>query len=208
MSDEQRMADHWWWRPGWKQGRRFYTWHMTFDDAPDVHRIAEQYRQGLKGVAGLDLVPDRWLHLTMQGLGFVDEVSEDDVQAIVAAATTRLIAIPVFELKLDRPQITPEAIRWEGAPAAPAAAVRSAIREAIGEVWEQVPESADGFAPHVTIAYSNATGPTAPVAAALDAVDAAPALAQIRSAELIVLGRDRRMYEWETYATVPLSPIR
>ncbi|MFF0250785.1 2'-5' RNA ligase family protein [Streptosporangium sandarakinum] len=123
-------------------------------------------------------------------------------------ATTRLAAIPAFELRLDRPQITPEAIRWEGTPAAPAAAVRSAVREAIGEVWQQVPEPADGFAPHVTIAYSNATGPTAPVAAALDSVDAAPAPAQIRSAELIVLGRDRRMYEWETYATVPLSPGR
>lgn len=204
MNNEHQMANHWWWRPGWREGRRFYTWHLTFQDAPDVHRLAQQYRDGLKAVAGLDLVPDQWLHLTMQGLGFVDEVAEKDVRAIVEAATTRLADIPFFELKLDRPQITPEAIRWEATPAAAPAAVRTAIRAAIGDVWPQVPEPAEGFAPHVTIAYSNADGPVVPVSASLAAVDGAPAVAQIRSVELIVLGRDRQMYEWETFATVPL----
>jgi hypothetical protein len=24
------MADHWWWRPGWRHGRRMYYWHVTF----------------------------------------------------------------------------------------------------------------------------------------------------------------------------------
>ncbi|MEU0518173.1 2'-5' RNA ligase family protein [Streptosporangium sp. NPDC006007] len=205
MSNEQRMADHWWWRPGWREGRRFYTWHLTFGDAPDVHRIAQQYRKGLSSLAGLDLVPNQWLHLTMQGLGFVDEVTEEDARVIAEAAATRLAKIPAFALELNRPQITSEAIRWEAAPAAPPAAVRAAIRAAIGDVWSHVPEKAEGFAPHVTIAYSNAKGPMEPISAALDAVEATPATARIRSAELIVLGRDRRMYEWETFATAPLA---
>ncbi|MEU4229605.1 2'-5' RNA ligase family protein [Nonomuraea sp. NPDC026600] len=202
---EQHMADHWWWRPGWSRGRRFYTWHLTFQHAPEVHRIADEYRQGLAKIEGLDLVPDQWLHLTMQGLGFTDEVDEHDVRAIVQAATRRLAAIPEFELKLDRPRITPEAIRWEATPAAPPAAVRSAIREGIAEVWASVPEPEDGFAAHVTIAYSNASGPAAPVAAALAEVNTAQASARIDSAELIVLGRDRQMYEWEPFASAPLA---
>lgn len=204
MGDELEMANHWWWRPGWEKGRRFYTWHLTFEHAPEVHRIAQAYRDGLAGVPGLDLVPNQWLHLTMQGLGFVDEVAEADVHAIVQAATTRLGGIAPFELKLDRPRITPEAIRWEATPAEPPAAARDAIRAAIGAVWPAVPEQAEGFTAHVTIAYNNAEGPASPVQAALDAVAAAPAVAPIRSAELIVLGRDRGMYEWETFATVPL----
>ncbi|MFG1877637.1 2'-5' RNA ligase family protein [Sphaerisporangium sp. NPDC049003] len=205
MSDQQQMTDHWWWRPGWSIGRRFYTWHVTFQHASDVHRLAHAYRHGLTGVDGLDLVPDQWLHLTMQGLGFVDEVSEQDVRAIVDAAIRRLSAVPAFEIKLDSPRITPEAVRWEAAPAAPVAAVRLAIRQAIAEVWPAVPEPEEGFAAHITIAYSNATGPAAPIGEALDAVDASPALARIDTAELIVLGRDRRMYEWEPYASVPLG---
>ncbi|MEU4574596.1 2'-5' RNA ligase family protein [Nonomuraea sp. NPDC023979] len=205
MSDEQQMADHWWWRPGWALGRRFYTWHLTFENAPEVHRLAQSYRQGLTHVPGLDLVPDPWLHLTMQGLGFVDEVSEEDVQAIVNAARTMLAGIEPFELKLDRPRITPEAIRWEASPSGPVSAVRNAVRKAIATVWSTVPEPARGFAAHVSIAYSNASGPVEPVQAALDAVDEAPALAPVRSAELIVLNRDRRMYEWEPCETVPLA---
>ncbi|WP_205314944.1 2'-5' RNA ligase family protein [Nonomuraea lactucae] len=205
MGDDHRMADHWWWRPGWEQGRRFYTWHLTFEDAPEVHRLAQAYRDGLADVPGLDLVPDQWLHLTTQGLGFVGEVDEADMHAIVQAATKRLAGIAPFELTLDRPRITPEAIRWEAAPAEPPSAVRDAIRAAIGDVWATVPEPADGFAAHVTIAYSNAGGPAGPALAALDAVEAAPAVAPVRSAELIVLGRDRRMYEWDSFATVPLG---
>ncbi|MFF7415610.1 2'-5' RNA ligase family protein [Streptomyces lydicus] len=204
-TDPERMADHWWWRPGWKHGTRFLTFHLTFQDASDVHRLAADYRHALAAVDGLDLIPDNWLHLTTQGLGFVDELAAKEVEAIVDAARQRLARIPAFDLTLDRPQITPEAIRWEAAPSAPPAAVRSALREAIGSVWDTVPEADDSFAPHVSIAYSNATGPAAPVRAALDSVRSVPAVAPIRSVELIVLNRDQRMYQWDTRAQIPLG---
>ncbi|WP_229326477.1 2'-5' RNA ligase family protein [Streptomyces sp. UNOC14_S4] len=199
------MLNHWWWRPGWREGRRIYTWHFTFRGAAQVHRLAAEYRQALHGVPGLDLVPDRWLHLTMQGLGFVDEVAEKDVRAIVEAVSARLRAVSAFELTLDRPEITPEAIRWEAYPARPPATVRREIREAIAEVWGTAPEAAEGFAPHVSIAYSAADGPAQPVAQALRRVEPEPATVTLGSVELIVLGRDRRMYEWEEYARVPLG---
>jgi 2'-5' RNA ligase len=201
----ERMADHWWWRPGWSSGRRFYTWHLTFQNASAVHRLAETYRRALAGLPGLDLIPDRWLHLTMQGLGFTDEVAEDDAHAVVDAARRRLATVPAFEITLDRPGITPEAIRWEARPQQPVAAVRDAIRSAIGETWPAVPEPGDGFAAHVSIAYSNATGPVEPIAEALRRVRAQPVTARVEAVELIVLGRDRRMYEWETFAAVPLA---
>ncbi|WP_254711666.1 2'-5' RNA ligase family protein [Streptomyces sp. TRM64462] len=199
------MADHWWWRPGWREGRTFYTWHITFRDAPDVHRLADTYRHALRDVPGLDLVPDQWLHLTMQGLGFTDEVPDKDVDTIIDAATAHLADIGAFDLTLHRPEVTPEAIRWEAEPGEPAAAVRNAVRTAIGDVWAQVPERPDGFAPHVTIAYSNSDGPTHPVRKALDTVDAAPATARVHAVELIVLNRDQHMYQWETRARVPIA---
>jgi 2'-5' RNA ligase len=201
----ERMADHWWWRPGWAVGRRFYTWHLTFERAPALHELAAAYRAGLAEVPGLDLVPDRWLHLTMQGLGFTDEVDQGDVEAIAAAAGKQLAAVEPFELVLHRPTVTPEAIRWDPDSPGPAA-VRDAIRAAIGEVWPQVPEPAGGFGAHVSIAYSNTAGPAGPVRAALDQVHAPPATARIEMAELIELNRDRRMYEWTTRACVRLGP--
>jgi 2'-5' RNA ligase len=198
------MADHWWWRPGWGPGSRFYTWHLTFNGAPEVHRLAATYRSAFADVPGLDLVPDTWLHLTMQGLGHAGQVPDGDVEAIVAAARWRLSAIPAFTLALDRPAVTPEAIRWDPNSQGPAA-VRSAIRAAIGDVWPDVPEAAEGFAAHVTIAYSNAVGPALPVLDALATVPSRPTDARVASAELIVLNRDNRMYEWETRASIPLG---
>ena len=48
----------------------------------------------LRDVPGLDLVPGPWLHLTMQDVGFSDEVSGGDLAAITAAARSRLAAVP------------------------------------------------------------------------------------------------------------------
>ncbi|WP_308436999.1 hypothetical protein [Streptomyces finlayi] len=59
MSPEPgQMRNHWWWRPGWATGRRFLTWHLTFAGQDDVHRLAAQYRDALKDVEGLSLIPD------------------------------------------------------------------------------------------------------------------------------------------------------
>ncbi len=197
-------VNHWWWRPGWRDGRTFYTWHLTFDGQTAVHRLAATYRKALKSVPGLDLVPDKWLHLTMQGIGFTDEVAEDDVAAIVRETRQRLANIPAFDIELDRPVFTPEAIRWDP-PTEPIAVVRDAIREAIGAVWPTVPEPAEGFSAHVTIAYANQDGPADAILAAIAAPKSEPAIARISSADLIVLNRDQHMYEWQTYASLQLS---
>jgi 2'-5' RNA ligase len=191
-------------RPGWQPGSRFFTWYLTFHDAPQVHELASRYRTALANVPGLDLVPDKWLHLTMQGLGFVDDVSEKDARAMVEAATVRLATVQSFDLELGRPTITPEAIRWDPISPGPAA-VRQAIRAAISDVWPHVPEAAEGFSAHVTIAYSSSNGPAHPVNDALITVPSSPVVARIAHADLIILNRDHRMYEWQTFATVPLS---
>ncbi|MEU5162010.1 2'-5' RNA ligase family protein [Streptomyces sp. NPDC020875] len=200
----ETMRDHWWWRPGWDVGRRFYTWHLTFDGQPDVHRFAAAYRELLVAVDGIDLVPDRWLHLTTQGIGFVGEIPEADVRTIVEAARERLAAIPCFDLVLDAPVVDPEAILVPVRPAAPVHAVRDAVREAIATVRD-VPERADGFTPHISLGYSSATGPTEPFRAALTSTGIPGARARITRAELIVIHRDNRMYEWESYASVPIG---
>jgi 2'-5' RNA ligase len=199
------MRNHWWWRPGWSQGRSFYTWHLTFQDQPDVHRFAEAYRHALAPAEGLDLIPDRWLHLTMQGIGFSDEVPDHVVRDIEAAATRRLAALHSFGITLHAPIVDPEAILVPVQPAEPVRALRDEIRAAIGDVLPEVPEAADGFTPHVSIGYSNSEGPAAPFAAAIADAAVDPAKALITDAELIRINRDHQMYEWTTVARVSLG---
>lgn len=88
-----QLRNHWYWRPGHRPGRPFYAWHLTFNGQHDLHRLVAEYHQVLRDVPGLDLVPIPWLHITMQGIGFIDEVSDTDRDAIVDAAGRRLATI-------------------------------------------------------------------------------------------------------------------
>lgn len=199
------MRNHWWWRPGWNVGRRFYTWHLTFEGQDDVHRIAADYRSALAPLGPvLTPIPDQWLHLTMQGIAFTDEITEGDVQAIVDAARTRLAAVPAFDIHLGPAVIDPEAVLLPAHPSEPVKTVRNSIRAAIGDVLHDVPESEE-FTPHVSVAYSAADSPAGPIAEALTALSARSAPARISAAELIVIHRDNRMYEWEPYVSVLLN---
>ncbi|MFJ6569504.1 2'-5' RNA ligase family protein [Streptomyces sp. NPDC091292] len=200
------MRNHWWWRPGWSVGRRFYTWHLTFEGQQDVHRLAAEYRETLEPLGDiLTPIPDQWLHLTMQGIGFVGEVKEQDVHAVVDAARPRLAAIPAFDVQIGPHVTDPEAILLHVHPDGPVRSIRDAIRAAMNEVLGEVPESADAFIPHVSVAYSASDGPAEPIDRALAGADLPPANARISSAELIVIHRDHQMYEWESFATVLLD---
>jgi 2'-5' RNA ligase len=202
-----RMRDHWYWRPGWRVGRSFYTWHLTFSSAADVHRLAGQYRAQLADLPGLDPIPDRWLHLTMQGVGFTDEVSPADAAKIAEAVQERCRALSPFPVTLGPPVIDPEVVRLKVSPAAPVAELRATIRAAIADVWgaDNVPEQEAGFTPHVSVAYSNATGHAQPIFEAVAADQPAPATAQINEAQLIILNRDHREYQWTEFGAATLG---
>lgn len=196
LTNAEQIRDHRWWRPGWRRGRRFYAWHLTFEGQQDLHALVDRYQCALSGLAGLDMVPREWLHLTMQGVGFVDEVTTADVERIARAARRRLAALPVPGLAFGRTVVFPESVVLAPEPAQPVHEIRSAVRAAIAEVWGTagVPEREEGFRAHVSVAYSNSARPAAPVVAALGAVDAAAAVVTVTAASLIVLHRDAGMY--------------
>ena len=102
-----RMADHWWWRPGWQPGRRMYTWHFTFDGQPAVHDLAAAYQARLAGLPDLDMIPARWLHLTTQGVGFTDEVTDSETDALLAATEKRLKGFGSQRVTLGPAKVTP-----------------------------------------------------------------------------------------------------
>jgi hypothetical protein len=203
---DDRMADHWWWRPGWRVGRRMYTWHFTFDGQQAVHDLAASYQKRLADLPDLDLIPARWLHLTTQGVAFTDEITDNQVADLIAASTERLKRFPVQRVELGPARVTPEAILLDVTPADGLAAIRRELRETITDVLgtARLGES-DEWTPHVSLAYSSGTGPQAPYAAAVASGGTAETV--ITTVELIVLGRDQHLYEWTTRADVQLASI-
>ncbi|QXJ20656.1 2'-5' RNA ligase family protein [Actinomadura graeca] len=202
-SAAETMRDHWWWRPGWQAGRRMYTWHFTFDGRHDVHRLVLAYQQRLAHISGLDPIPLEWLHLTTQGLAFADEITDETVDAVVAAVRARLADVPPATVTVGPAIVDPEVVRLRVEPAGALVPVRSAIRAAITEVVGEVGEGEE-WHPHISVSYSNADGPLAPIAAVL-AEELPPVHAQIDEVQLIILGRDEHCYTWETRAAVQLS---
>lgn len=201
-----RMRDHWWWRPGWRVGRSFYTFHVTFEDAPEAAKLAGYYRRALD-LPTLDPVPDEGLHLTMQGIGFTDEVTEAEVNAIVEAARARLAGLAPFDLTLGPADADPEAVMLQVAPWTPLEQVRAAVRSAIGDVWGhiRVPDRADGFTPHVSVAYSGADAPAEPLRQRLAEVEPGATTTRVTAVQLIDLNRDAKVYRWSTVATLGLG---
>ncbi|MEV0810918.1 2'-5' RNA ligase family protein [Micromonospora sp. NPDC050200] len=198
------LTEHWYWRPGWRTDRQFYTWHLTFDHQPELHQLVT-YLQSQLALPGLDLVPLDGLHLTMQGLGFTDEVSDKNLDAIVAEARERCVSLPPLELSLGPVDPDAEGIGLLIQPWDQVERLRTSIREAIGAVWRTVPEAAQGFRPHVTIAYSGSAAPTGPIRDRLASLrHQPPAQVKINEVPLIALRREGRTYRWTTIATVPL----
>lgn len=197
-----QLHNHWYWRPGHRPGRPFYTWHLTFDSQHDLHRLVAEYHKALRHVPGLDLVPIPWLHVTMQGIGFADEVSDTDRDAIINAASRRLATIQAPTLTFHHITIRPEAITLYPNPTQPVRTIRAEIRQAIADVWgiSHVPDAADTYQPHLSIAYVNSHAQPPRIVEVLSAKNPDPARVVVTFASCIAQQRVNHSYQWDTRA--------
>lgn len=208
--DVTEVRSHWWWRPGWRLGRHLLACHVTFDGASDLHRLVDQYQEALCGIAGLDLIPRRWLHLTMRGIGFVDQLSRDQVRRLRHCIGDALRDAPPIEVTFSDIVVRPEAVYLPARPAAPLVGLHSRIGQAVESVLgpggcHELPEQAAGYRPHVSVAYVNADGPARPIHDALSAARPATATVRVTEVPLLTFNRDHRMYQWTGRAPIPLG---
>lgn len=204
-----QMVNHWWWRPGWKAGRSYYTFHLTFEAAPEVRELAAHYQE-LVRLPTLDPVPPEGLHATLQGIGFADEVSGDDLNRITDEASSRCSALAPFTVDVGPADGDAEGVPLAVTPWEPVERLRVRLREAVAAVWgdDRVPDQADGFRPHVTVFYSNAESDPRALATLLDPLrDTPPVTTIIRSVSLIQLDRDEQVYRWRTRTSIPLGGV-
>ncbi|WP_329014977.1 2'-5' RNA ligase family protein [Micromonospora rifamycinica] len=202
-----RVRNHWWWRPGWRVGRRFYAFHVTFENQPELYRLADSYRSALSAAPALTLIPDRWLHLTMQGIGFTDEVADETLAAIVDEARGQFAHLSPIDVQFSEVVVADEAIVMPATPAAAVNRLRTTTRAALGQVLgdANVPEDPHRFRPHVSVAYLTTDGPAKPYLRAVAATEPAPATIRVAHVEVIEMHRDREMYEWSLVARLPLQ---
>jgi 2'-5' RNA ligase superfamily len=144
-------------------------------------------------------------HLTTQGVGFVDEVPDDEVTVVADTVRKLLADAEPVRVRMGPAVIDPEVVRLRVNPVDALVPVRRAIRTAITQVrgTDRLMED-DTWNPHVSVAYSNTDGPMAPLAAAITE-GLPPVNVRINEVQLIVLGRDEYCYTWTTRDRVPLG---
>lgn len=207
------VRDHWWWRPGWKPGRHFYACHLTFEGAHELHGLVRKYQDALSAFSNLDMIPRQWLHLTMQGIGFVDEVPRDELREIRNAVAGRLALLRPPVVSFEHAVVLPEAVYMPAEPAEPLVGLYNAIGDAIGDVVgedrrHRLPEQAAGYRPHVSVAYVNKGGPAQPIRDAVRSVEAAPVAVTVAEVPILTFNRDERMYVWTDRDPIPVGDSR
>jgi hypothetical protein len=105
------VSNHWWWRPGWRAGRHFYACHLTLEDQAQLRELVRQYQAAIAHLSNVDLIPPRWLHLTMQGIGFTDDISTADLDMVTERIRERLGEVSPPTVMFHRPTIRKEAMR-------------------------------------------------------------------------------------------------
>ncbi|MGH9566510.1 MAG: 2'-5' RNA ligase family protein [Candidatus Angelobacter sp.] len=150
------------------------------------------------------------IHLTIQGIGFTDEVSRVDIKGIVASALPRCAQLEPIKASVDEPRIDEEAVHMNVHPVEQISRVKMALRNGIEDVWgrENIPETMDDFRPHITLAYSNGVVPIERIDAAIKKCRLPVVELLISSVSLIDLNRDHGRYAWTEVATVRLGQRR
>ncbi len=199
-----QMANHWRQRPGRRPGRQLYHWHMLFHDQPEVRRLAAEAQGKLAGLPGLDMIDEQWLHLTTFVVGFADEVPSASVEAMVAAARQTLAGVAPIPGSLGRVFYHPEAVVLPVEPLGALQPVLDAVAAATRSAGCGGRTGTDPWLPHISVAYSNGTGPAAPVIAALGHWLPRTEIT-IRSVSLVAQTQVGHSWQWQPVAEARLA---
>lgn len=195
-----QMADHWSLRPG----RTIYHWHILFHDQPAIHALVRMVQRKLEGLPNLDIVPSAWLHLTTLVVGIADEVTREQVGLIVTDARRRLAGVAPIPVTVCRIFYHPEAVVLPVEPLDALTPVLDAVRAATLTAGCQGRTDTDPWLPHISVAYSNAARPAAPIIAALGR-RLPDTKVTIGSASLVAQSRVGHSWQWELIAEVDLA---
>jgi hypothetical protein len=204
------LVSHWAPLPGWTPERALLACYATVEDQPAVHALVDAYQRPLRDLPQLDLIDRRWLHVTVQGVGFLDVLAPGSLAQLVTALRPRLAVLPAPEVEAGPAEISTDAVFVPLRPAAGLALIRQAVRDAahaalgLPEPYA-LPGQEGEYDPHLSIAYANAPVPVARVGDRLAAVQPPPVTVTLRGMTVLSLRRTGRTWEWTDAVHLPLG---
>jgi 2'-5' RNA ligase len=193
--------------------RRSYFWLVTFDGRRALHELAWAYQGRLAQLPRLDAVPARWLHLTMQHVGVLDNVPQARVHRLIDSVAAQLEQVDPFDLSFREAVVLDAGVALLPSTVGEVSSLRVALRTGMAEAGhEDATLDASEFNPHVSIAYNNLARAAGPVVDIVNAVEQdlpSPGVTvPVAAVELVALELDttERICRWRRQETVTLGP--
>lgn len=200
------LREHARWRPDWTNDRPRLLWYITFRDHPQLAERCQEAEAGLRHLAAVNAVPPRWLHLTLDDVGFVDEVPEDKLDDLVESLPEVLEGWRLPSLTLGPLAAMEDALVLRTEPYAELRELRDRLRAVTAAtVGGPVVDGPEEFLPHVSLAYVREACEPPVVMGPLE--DRSSETVVIESAELTLaeVTRHDQHYEWKVRAVMPLE---
>ncbi|MEU8107094.1 2'-5' RNA ligase family protein [Nonomuraea muscovyensis] len=191
---ESRWAD----RAEPQPGKGTFYWHMLVGRYPQARAFAQQVRDRLAPFSGLHYTPSKWLHMTTLVAGPTDDISLDQGHAMLTEVSRLLADVPPITVTLGRILYHPQAIMLGVESASELKPIHDAVQTAT-ETLTGHPGHTEGpatWTPHITIAYSTANQPAAPLIEALGPSLPARELT-LDSVSLVVQHGPERLWNWQ-----------
>jgi len=182
----------------------------------EVAAMAEGYQRLLaeRGVAGLSRQPASYLHLTVELIQrYVDELTGDQLEQLVAALAGRIAAVPAFDMQIGPALVALHSITLDAVPDQPWQLLRRSVREAIVAVLgeDAVAPLAGPGRPHITLGYAVGDVDIDPHLSALNNCRLGRAVMPIERVYLVAVDQDpvAGVYIWPApLAALPLGARR
>lgn len=201
LRDRAHLVNHWTPLPGWTPERSLLACYVTLEDQPEAQAVIDAYQRRLADVPELDLIQRQWLHVTVQGIGFLDVLAPGSLPQLADSLQRRLARVPAPTVVIDPPEISQDAVHLPLAPADGLVRVRQAVRSAAADTLGlpepyALPGQDGDYRPHVSIAYANGPAPCDRVRDRLDAVAHAPTTLRFGTLSVLALRRVDRTWQW------------
>jgi 2'-5' RNA ligase len=198
------LRDHWRWRPEWTAQRVCLWWYLTLAPHPGLEEMLRRLGHGLGRTGAVDVVPRGWLHLTLQEVGYADQLPRR-LDGLLKEARRALAEQPPITLELGRPTSLPSAVVLPAGPARPLADLRERLCTATRRFAGEQAPLLHPVAPHVSLAYVNREVAAEDVLSEVRDVDVAPVDVPASAVTLAAVTRRDRHYQWSDLGSLRLG---
>ena len=211
--DRTVLRNHWVPRPGWSPGRSLLACYLALDTYPQVTEHLVRHQDMLGDLAQIDLVPVPWMHVTVQGIAFLDELPADSMSELADALREPLALLEAPRVRLGLPEPGGEGMFFPLTPRGRLSEMRDQIRETAMKVLELpllygLPGQDQDFCPHASFAYANSDMAVQEVMSRLADVTRPPVEIAVTSVSVIALRQSDRRWWWGDRRDVPVGDAR